>query len=137
MFMPGFLIPAYLERLMPVDVNPFVWAEQNLLASPGALVMSGGQLYRVPTLVPAKKEDGSCIHYQQRGCAIWENSPFGCAFFGCGAQDEDKMSNKGIMAVYRAHGDPASLYHRVWSYLWAAGKQQDAPEVSRERMAAR
>jgi len=34
-FMPGFLIPADLTRIIPPGADPVIWAEANLLASPG------------------------------------------------------------------------------------------------------
>jgi hypothetical protein len=135
MFMPGFLIPADFERMIPVDADPFTWAELNLLASPGTLVMKGGQIFRIPTLVSATKPDGSCIHYQKRRCAIWENSPFGCAFFGCGAKEEERLSHDGVFAVYVAQQDEQSLYHRIWQHLWDMDKRQDPIDEIRARMA--
>lgn len=75
-YMPGFLIPADLERMIPEGADPFVWAEKNVLASPGALAMQGGKTFRIHTLVPATKKDGSCIHLAEDGrCLIHEVSP--------------------------------------------------------------
>lgn len=135
MYMPGFLIPPDLERMIPPDTDPLAWAELNLLASPGAIVMQHGNVFRIGTLVPATKPDGSCIHYQKRGCAIWENAPFGCAFFGCGASDESRMSNQGLMMTWKAQRDPESLYSRIWNHLWDSGKQQEPVEDIRARKA--
>lgn len=137
MFLPGFLIPADLPRMIPEGADPLSWAELNLLASPGTIVMKNGKLFRIPTLVPATKPDGSCIHYQKRSCQIWEVSPFGCAFFGCGAQDEDRLSHEGVNAIYAAQCDPESLYRRIWSHLWDMGKQQDPVEEIRARKEGR
>jgi len=55
--MPGFLVPSDLDRMIPPTVNPLVWAESNLLASPGAKVMKNGLILRIHTLVPAVKKD--------------------------------------------------------------------------------
>jgi hypothetical protein len=134
MFMPGFLIPSDLDRMIPPGADPLQWAEINLLASPGTIVSKDGEIFRIPTLVPATKPDGSCIHYQRRGCAIWENSPFGCAFFGCGAQDEDRLSHLGVNKIYLAQADPESLYNRIWHHLWDLNKRQEPVEAIRERM---
>lgn len=134
MFLPGYLIPADFERLIPAGADPLAWAEINLLASPGATVIQNGNIFRVPTLVPAKKANGSCVHYQKRGCAIWENAPFGCAFFGCGAKDEDRIAKEGLKQTLLALRDPDSLYTRIWQHLWGMGKQQEAPEIIRKRM---
>lgn len=133
-YIPGFLIPADLGRMIPEQVDPLVWAETNLLASPGAMVMKDFEVFRVPTLVPAIKPNGGCIHYVNRKCDIWEVSPFGCAFFGCGAQYEQAMSNVGLKKVWEAHKDHHSLYSRIWGHLWSIGKQQEPPEVLRARM---
>jgi hypothetical protein len=46
--MPGFLIPSDLERMIPHGVNPMQWAEDSLLASPGAIVVRNRELVRVP-----------------------------------------------------------------------------------------
>src|SRR5262245_26676119 len=88
-YMPGHLIPADLDRLLEGVADPGKWAEDNLLASPGALAMNTttGRTFRIRTLVPAVKPDGSCIHLtEDRKCAIHENAPFGCAFFSCGTE---------------------------------------------------
>lgn len=133
MFMPGFLIPADLPRMVPPDADPLQWAEINLLASPGAIVMKNGEMFRIGTLVPATKPDGSCMHYQKRGCAIWEIAPFGCAFFGCGAKDENHLSNQGLKQTWNAQSDPKALYYRIWHHLWDMGRRQDAVEDIKAR----
>jgi hypothetical protein len=136
MYIPGFLIPSDLGRMIPAGADPLLWAESSLLASPGALVMKDGQTFRIPTLVPATKEDGSCIHYRQRSCQIWENSPFGCAFFGCGAVDEDRLSHEGLAAILRAwRGPEPPLYVMLWTHLWDAGRRARGPQENRDRMA--
>jgi hypothetical protein len=134
MFLPGYLIPADLDRMIPVGADPIGWAELNLLASPGAKVMQHGEVFRIGTLVPRTKPDGSCVHYQRRGCDIWDVSPFGCAFFGCGAKEEDRLTNQGLMDTWRAQSDPGSLYSRIWHHLWDTGRRQDNAEEIRARM---
>lgn len=133
MFMPGFLIPADLTRMIPTDAEPFHWSETNLLASPGALAMKDGEFIRIRTLVPASKEDGSCIHYRQRRCQIHEISPFGCAFFDCGPEREN-VSRKGLIAVMEAWREKNSLYAQIWNHLHSLGKCRESAEVLRERM---
>jgi hypothetical protein len=131
--MPGFLIPADLDRLIPQGADPFTWAYRNLLASPGALVMKDGRTFRIHTLVPAVKPDGSCINLANDGlCTIHENAPFGCAFFSCGPEIPG-MSQRGMYAVYSAAED--SLYNRLWRHLDARGKRQKSPDILRRRMA--
>jgi|SRR5271170_3886359 len=136
MFVPGFLIPADLERMIPEGEDPLKWAEVNLEASPGAIVMKDGKQFRIPTLVMASKEDGSCIHFQKRRCAIWADAPFGCAFFGCTSgspQEQYRLSHRGLMAIYGAWRED-SLYKRIWYHLWGSGRQSEAPEDKRARM---
>lgn len=133
--MPGFLIPADLSRMIPTKEDPFKWAEQNLLASPGAVAMKDMKLFRIHTLVPAIKADGSCIHLsgdERNGkCSIHENAPFGCAFFDCGPE-RSGLSGKGLIAVYNE--TPYSLYVRLWEHLHKMGRRQLAPELLRDRI---
>ena len=133
-FMPGFLIPADLDRLLPPNADPFKWAERNLLASPGAMVMKDGQIFRIPTLVPATKSDGSCMHLSDKNlCTIHENAPFGCAFFDCGPPPEG-LSEAGLRAVMEEWRKCSSLYFLLWHHLNTRGKTQRSPEESRRRM---
>jgi hypothetical protein len=134
--MPGFLIPTDLARMIPAGIDPLTWAETNLLASPGALVMKGAQLFRIPTLVPSTKSDGSCINLTAEGlCSIHENAPFGCAFFDCGPE-RNQLSHSGLTAVYASIFDSmnASLYRQLWLHLSERGLVQQRAEVLREKM---
>ncbi len=60
--MPGHLVPSDIkriaERLNEPDIAQFAF--DNLLASPGAIVIANGEYKTIPTLVPARKPDGSC-----------------------------------------------------------------------------
>ena len=132
-FMPGYLIPSDLERMIPAGIDPYQWADTNLSASPGALVSQSGRQFRIHTLVPAAKPDGSCIHLQDGLCNIHAVSPFGCAFFDCRSLAADSLSAFGLSAIYAA--GPDSLYHRLWGHLWATGCRAPGPEVARARMA--
>ena len=142
MFMPGFLITADLDRMIPAGEDPVRWAESNLQASPGALVAKGSELFRIPTLVMAARENGYCIKLENRRCGIWENAPFGCAFFGCDMDpgDQERLAHEGLMAVHRAHwgidADEPTLYRLLWQHLWDHGFRADAPEEKRARMAS-
>lgn len=120
---------------MPVGVDPFAWAEKNLLASPGALVMKNFQTFRIPTLVPATKADGSCKNLTPEGlCSIHENAPFGCAFFDCGPE-RGPLSSNGLMTVYQSFFlDADSLYRTLWMHLAERGHVQKSAEVLREKM---
>jgi hypothetical protein len=132
--MPGFLIPADLDRMLPARfTDPLKLVEQALLASPGALVMKDGDLFRIPTLVPATKKDGSCIHLTTDGqCAVHANAPFGCAFFDCGTEVPG-LAQRGVLAVHRDWID-GGIYSFLWRHLNARGRTQQPPEVLRLRI---
>lgn len=133
-FIPGMLIASDLERLIPTGVDPFKWAESNLLASPGAIAIKSGKIIRIPTLVPAVKEDGSCIHLNEAGlCQIHEVSPFGCAFFDCSKESAQQgLSERALYDVLNY--TPDSLYRRLWRHLNREGKIQLSPNILRQRM---
>jgi hypothetical protein len=56
-FIPGFLLPSDIRRIAEHlgYSNPVECALDNLLASPGAIVMDHGQIRRIQTLVPARR----------------------------------------------------------------------------------
>ena len=62
-FIPGFLLPSDIRRiaLHLGYSNPVEFAFGNLLASPGAIVMDHGQIRRIQTLVPVRRQDGACL----------------------------------------------------------------------------
>lgn len=131
--MPGFLIPNDLGRMIPPDTNPFAWAEQNLLASPGALVATPDLgVFRIPTLVPRVKADGSCIHLKDDRCMIHAVAPFGCAFFDCSFEDQRPYTRPGLIQIIDAHAE-RKLYGQLWEYLNERGLCQFAPEQLRRR----
>jgi hypothetical protein len=136
-FMPGYLIPADLPRMMG-DAEPMAWAREHLRASPGALMknLKTGQTFRVPTLVPVHREDGSCHYLVGRRCTVHAVSPFGCAMFGCRAKREEMLANRGIHAVADAMADAGSLYHRVRELLAREGLVSPGPEEKRAALAA-
>jgi Fe-S-cluster containining protein len=124
---PGYLVPEDLERLIPGNSKeakpPLAWCEEHLRASPGALIHSlvTNEVIRVPTLVPARKADGSC-HWldKEERCMVHANSPFGCSFFlVCTPLDRDHgLAHAGIRAVILAWREqPQSLYAEVWNHL--------------------
>jgi len=128
--MPGFLIPSDLDRMIPPEADAFDWAEKNLLASPGAIAMRDGKVFRIPTLVPAVKPDGSCIHLTEEGlCDIHETAPFGCAFFDCNDPPEN-LGTYGLQAVMKSVG----AYRMLWHYLHSIGKRQKGPEELRKKI---
>ena len=132
--MPGCLIPADLDRMIPEGIDPFRWAEENLLASPGALVMKDGALFRIQTLVPAIQEDGACIYLTEENlCSIHDISPFGCAFFDCGPE-RPGLIDMGLIKVYKSWQDITNLYPALHIHLSYKGRVQRAPEELRGEM---
>lgn len=137
--MPGYLIPDDLVRiqnhLAPED-SLLTWAVRHLLASPGAKVMRRGRIFRIPTLVPARQDNGAC-HFltSEKHCAIHAIAPFGCAFFDAHMTREqaDERSCHGLQAILSAWltGD---LYAQVWQALAAVGQRASPPELCRQRI---
>lgn len=132
--MPGCLAPGDLDTMIPAGADPFLWSESNLLASPGAVVAKNGQIFTIPTLVPASKPDGSCIHLSPEGlCQIHEISPVGCAFFDCGPDRRDGLMEQLLSDIYIAH-QSHQLYWHLWVHLAYKGLTREAPAILRERM---
>lgn len=133
-FIPGYLIPADLDRLVPAGSDAFSWAMGNLLASPGAVVMTQGALFRIPTLVPSRKNDNSCRFLNGNNlCDIHADAPFGCAFFDDHMSDAEAnfKSAAGLRSIIDGL---RGLYGRLWQLLWDSGLRADGPEESRRRM---
>jgi len=65
MFLPGFLLPSDIRRiaLHLGYSNPVEFALDNLLASPGAIVVDRGHIRRIRTLAPARRQDGACLFW--------------------------------------------------------------------------
>ena len=134
--LPGYLVPADLERIrthLAPDTDLFTWARRYLLASPGALVARGEKVFRIPTLVPARRPDGACLFLTEDGrCAVHAVAPFGCAFFDAhqAAAEAGPRSAAGLRAVladWLADGP----YAAAWRALAAAGLRAPPPEVGR------
>ncbi|MBL8792406.1 MAG: hypothetical protein JNM56_00730 [Planctomycetia bacterium] len=138
-FIPGYLIPADLPRVaahLPCGVDLFAWSRQHLLASPGAQVLRRGRVFRIPTLVPARRPDGACRFLMADDrCAVHPVAPFGCAFFDTHQtrEEADARSKRGLQAVLEAwqNGD---AYSQVWTMLAEAGLTAPPPEVCRAQM---
>jgi len=137
--MPGYLIPADLERLrlqLAAGEALLDWARKHLLASPGAKVAQGGRVFRIRTLVPARRPDGACTFLTaQDRCGIHAVAPFGCAFFDMHMADAEanRRSCRGLQAVREAwiHG---GLYAQLWLALHNEGRRAPPPEVCREQL---
>jgi hypothetical protein len=135
---PGYLIPADLARIAAFHqsgMDMIAWAQQHLLASPGALVARPGQLFRIPTLVPARRADGACHFLTPEGsCSIHPVAPYACAFFDShqSAGEADRRSARGLTDILGAF-QTGTLYAQVWQMLQEAGRVAPAPEEARRR----
>lgn len=136
---PGMLIPADIPRIARhlgyADVMEF--ARDNLLASPGALVIKDDQQIRIHTLVPQRGEDGACKFLKTNLCLIHQVAPYGCAFF---SEHEsrtvgDTKSTHALVNIIR-DAESKGRYARVWRTLDAEGLKARAPEDIRARMNA-
>lgn len=136
------VMPAYL---LPEDLAPYPWMYQGeLLASEGGLVGIVNKLtgemtkFRVPTLVPASKDDGSCVHYRDGKCGIHEHSPSGCSMFNACAvgekqRQQDKLAEEFQMRLLQmwsnfTRGEASAveeMYCRQWQILWDEGKRRE------------
>lgn len=142
-FIPGYLIPADLERISAHvgAENVMAFAADNLLASPGAIVgTTDGQRHRIPTLVPARHGNGACKFLAANGdCSIHAVSPFGCAFFDThqSPEESDNLSMQGLKAISHEWERPDdSLYAIIWNILLEAGLTAPDPMLARAKMAA-
>ena len=139
-FIPGFLLPSDIRRiaLHLGYSNPVEFALDNLLASPGAIVMDHGQIRRIRTLTPARRQDGACRFLDEEDrCRIHSVSPYGCSHFDAHQTKEeaDLRSSAGHYQVDLAWKND-HLYARLWLLLKTLGRVAPAPVVSRARMRA-
>lgn len=130
--MPGYLLPGDLYRLSGCDdLDSIVaWAEDHLLASPGAIVASRGMLLRIRTLVPQRVgvRSGPCHWMSEDGsCKVHADSPFGCAFFSRHV-DGEALSTKGLRLLIEEWMH-RTLCTRVWHALNRKGLVSDGPKV--------
>src|SRR5262245_66664636 len=91
-FIPGFLLPSDIPRIAEHlgYSNPVEFALDNLLASPGAIVVDRGQIRRIRTLTPARRQDGACLFLdEEHRCRIHRVSPYGCSHFDARQTDEE------------------------------------------------
>ncbi|MBL8794108.1 MAG: hypothetical protein JNM56_09390 [Planctomycetia bacterium] len=138
-FLPGYLVPADLSRIgehLAPDEDLLAWSREHLLASPGAQVMRDDRVFRIRTLVPARREDGACRFLTAADrCAIHPVAPFGCAFFDTHQtrEDSDARSKLGLQAVLEAW-QSGDTYAQVWAMLAEAGRVAPPPEVCRAQM---
>lgn len=141
-FLPGYLIPSDLRRLVPAGAGLLSWAREHLRASPGATVLrlhadGRREVIRVPTLVPAHRDDLSCRWLEGDRCTVHAVAPFGCAFFACSQSrsESDALSSAGLAAIM-ADDEDAGVYRGVWYALWAEGLRSPEPAIKLAAMAA-
>lgn len=139
-FIPGYLVPADLERIAArLGYDDLIeFAVNNLLASPGATVLDGGQVRQIPTLVPARRSDGACRFLDvQDGCRIHVDSPFGCAFFDVhqDREESNRRSGYGLAEIKRAWSE-GHLYAQLWLLLKTLGRIAPSPAAARAKMNA-
>jgi len=83
-FIPVFLLTSDIRRIAEHlgYGNPVEFALDNLLASPGAIVVDHGQIRRIRTLTPARRQDGAWLFLDEEyRCRIHSVSPYGCSHF--------------------------------------------------------
>ena len=139
---PGNLIPEDLEVMqarLGMEAPEFEkWCETKLLASPGAIAAKDGQQFRIPTIVPDRKADGSCIFLNDDGsCGIHKMAPFGCRFVDQ-HQDpatQDRRVRYAMEQCFVSAYVNEDAYNRLWHNLRAIDRMAPGPEVLRERMA--
>lgn len=135
---PGYLVPSDLDRLIPSGEDPLIWAEQNLLASPGLQIKTPQFTVSIPSLVPRRQQNGHCQWLQDGHCTVHENSPFGCAFLSQCSQSNahgQKITNAGRAARAEAF-QKDGLYAQIWKHLWAKGLRELTSQVNRKRAAS-
>ena len=139
MHMPGYLIPDDLERMAVAMeyTNSLEFAREWLWASPGPLVgnTATGRAARIPTIVPARQDNGRCIFFMESGlCKVHAAAPAGCAFFDMhqSAGEAERRSLTFLKAVARA-GAKGEPYSAVWHVLARTGRKAPPPESTRHR----
>lgn len=136
--LPGYLIPQDLERIARYlgNKNIVTFAIENLLASQGAIVMKDGRPFRIPTLVPKRKANGSCTFLDENNlCRIHAVSPFGCAMFEANQSSEeaDMRSSRGLYEIARCWANPSThLYTIIWRMLDGAGLRAIPAHIARQ-----
>jgi Fe-S-cluster containining protein len=132
---PGYLLPEDLTSIARTlgyaDLLEF--ARDNLSASPGALAIRDGEVFRIHSLVPQRRADGSCKFLTENNlCSIHENSPFGCAYFDEHESQEsaDQKRNFGLVQLTREL-QSGGRYSRIWAKLDEEGLTAPTPEEAR------
>lgn len=115
---PGPLAPEDVDLICDTLEMHRTELEPMLTASPGALVIRGGQLERIGTITPARKSDGTCTFLAADGrCAIHDCAPFGCSHFD--AHMDARRGNERAQAFYQAIIESAEYNALRTKLLWS------------------
>lgn len=135
---PGYLIPTDLDAIAAHlgYESVLTFALENLLASPGATVMANGQVFQIPTLVPARQVNGACKFLtKDNRCAIHAVSPFACSHFDVhqSKTEADVRSLNGLHAIAR-EWKAGGLYARLWMILHTMNRVAPSPLEAKGRL---
>ena len=142
--MPGYLMPDDLKGYLTEKEGSYRLVNDALLASEGTLVAQIDKrtgetdTFRIPTLVPSSREDGSCTHYKEGKCDVHKDSPTGCKMFNACASGKkaDKQEQVAMQIQQELLGvwlrytegkptDEERMYCTTWHYLWQIGKRRE------------
>ena len=130
---PGFLIPGDWEQICErklgddlAQLHNFV--TQNFRCSDKTKAITPDGLMVIPTIVPARKDDGSCVFLDENErCTIHDIAPYGCSHFDDHMEFDEghKRMQAGVAAIMN---DPAA-YCGLWALLadndlWKNGARQ-------------
>lgn len=132
---PGYLAPDDCVAIYGY-LNPAVsfvkFTKLFFLASPGAIIMKGGELYRIPTIVPARnKTTDHCIFFtNDEKCSIHPVAPFGCRYFAHfqSGEEADAITKVGLYNIIISLS-----YAKLWDELWKNDLRAKPPEELRKR----
>ena len=122
--MPGATIPNDIKRIaeyLGVENDETFWREHFEVSS-GAVAMKGGVVFNVPSIVPAQRDDGSCVFLQDGRCTVHPVAPFCCSHFD--THMDSVAARPMTEACVRAQIDghrTNSEWHRIGVYLERAG----------------
>lgn len=130
---PGYLIYNDLINIYHF-INPVVKFEQFIelyfLASDGAIVMKNCNIFRIPTIVPKRNNQGYCIFLtNEEKCKIHSVAPFGCRYFDCKQTKEeaDYISKYGLSSILEN-----TVYKDIWLHLKNKNLVAIPPEQTRK-----
>jgi len=140
--MPGSLAPGDIERILHYVSPPDPWkfVEENFLASDGFKILAntpdGVKTLAVPTIVPAKDDDGRCVFLSPGDrCIIHPVSPFGCAYYDTHMVYEE-AENRSLFSVAAVVDDSHATAVSYRVYIAALREQGKIATPASERRAA-